>query len=181
MHPRSLLPVAAVALLAVGCGSSGSHSKGLQNFATAAYKYAACMRNHGVNMPDPVVINNATQHMIHQEIPAGMEHSPQFATAKKACRGILPAPGPNNHVGESPAQQRFREMHLLAFARCMRAHGVTSFPDPTVQGRLTLEMLAEAHVDIHTAGTKRAIVACAPSSGGIVTPAVVNQAENSTS
>jgi hypothetical protein len=30
---------------------------------------------------------------------------------------------------------------ILAFAKCLRSHGVTNFPDPTSQGQLTLEMV----------------------------------------
>lgn len=56
-----------------------------------------------------------------------------------ACGGGPPA-GPDPGSGQTPYQQ------ALAYARCMRSHGVPSFPDPTSQGLITY-----GPVDIHSA------------------------------
>ena len=56
-----------------------------------------------------------------------------------ACGGGPPAGfGPGS--GQTPYQQ------ALAYAQCMRSHGVASFPDPTSQGLITY-----GPVDIHSA------------------------------
>ena len=54
---------------------------------------------------------------------------PALRSAERACKVYLPpAGGPPPQVA---AQQR---RQALTFARCMRAHGVPSFPDPTFSG-----------------------------------------------
>ncbi|MFZ0378227.1 MAG: hypothetical protein WAL38_10400 [Solirubrobacteraceae bacterium] len=51
---------------------------------------------------------------------------PVLRSAERACKAYLPpAGGPPLKVR---AQQR---RHELAFARCMRAHGIPNFPDPS--------------------------------------------------
>ena len=56
-----------------------------------------------------------------------------------ACGGGPPA-GSGSGSGQTPYQQ------ALAYAQCMRSHGVPSFPDPTSQGLITY-----GPVDIHSA------------------------------
>ena len=54
---RTFALAAGVALLTAACGSSSPPKSGTQqNLASAAFAFAACMRNHGVaNFPDPHV------------------------------------------------------------------------------------------------------------------------------
>jgi hypothetical protein len=84
-----------LALLAAACGSSpGSPTAGQSsnNPATAAFKYASCMRNHGVSdFPDPQVTTSPGGVGVRQAVPAGAGLSPKFQTAQNTCRGILPA------------------------------------------------------------------------------------------
>ncbi|MGH8987381.1 MAG: hypothetical protein ACRDXC_02130 [Acidimicrobiales bacterium] len=93
-------------------GTSGSSTKrGL------GIEYAKCMHSHGVkDFPEtggPVKISPSS----------GLNPtSPTFRAASKACRSLLPRP--------SAAQQRQAEQNALKFSKCMRSHGVTSFPDP---------------------------------------------------
>jgi len=54
---------------------------------------------------------------------------PAVRHAERACKAYLPpAGGPPPIVA---AAQRHRQ---LVFARCLRAHGVPNYPDPTVPG-----------------------------------------------
>ena len=79
------------------------------------------MRAHGVtNFPDPGSGGGI-------QIPIGSGINPQapaFQSAQRACRKLLPGGGPSGHASE---QQKLR---MFAMSRCMRAHGVTDFPDP---------------------------------------------------
>jgi len=159
-----------LAPLAAGCGSNDTTTttsgNAAQNPAAAAYAYAVCMRTHGVpNFPDPHVSVSPGHAAVGFAVTPSQTGSPRFKSADKACAGILPAPA-------SPAQQRAeqqaRKRGLLAFARCARAHGLSGFPDPDQQGRLTLSMLSAAGVDIHSHTFLDAAKACVGVSGGVV-------------
>ncbi len=183
IKPRALrgLAIAILAPLAAGCGGSGkSHTTGSalsQNPAQAAFKYSACMRNHGVtNFPDPQVLNQNGEHAVRIQV-VGPKGSPQFQAAIKACQGILPAASGN---GPQPTaqQRRTRLADALSFASCMRSHGVTSFPDPTAQGDLSVEMVKAQGIDVHSPAVLRVVQACLPASHGALTPAKVEAALN---
>jgi hypothetical protein len=81
------------------------------------------MRSHGVsNFPDPSAGGNI------QISGSGINlDSPAFKAAQSACSKLLPGGGPAGH-GPPSAQARAQ---MLAVSECMRAHGVTGFPDPT--------------------------------------------------
>jgi hypothetical protein len=84
----------------------------------AAVAFARCMRQHGVNMPDP-----------NPDIDWSQEgRAPRWDAAWQACRQLLsPDPTPQN---SRPSPQELGQ--LRAFAVCMRAHGIDlSDPDPT--------------------------------------------------
>ena len=86
--------------------------------------YAKCMRSHGVpNFPDPSDSGGG--------FPLGGNgidtSSPAFNAARSGCEHLL-AGGP----GASQPSQSV-EAQLLAFSKCMRAHGVGGFPDPTTE------------------------------------------------
>ena len=85
--------------------------------------HARCMREHGVDMPDPTFGERGGVVMA-----AGDVDPEAFEAANEACGDILEElrssfepPGPEE-------QERQREQ-MLAFAQCMREHGV-DMPDP---------------------------------------------------
>ena len=80
------------------------------------------MRSHGVpNFPDPSHGGGGIQ------LPSGINpQSPAFQAAQKTCFKLLPGGGPGR--GQASESQK---LAMLKLSRCMRAHGVTSFPDPT--------------------------------------------------
>jgi hypothetical protein len=80
------------------------------------------MRSHGVpGFPDPSAGGG-----IHLT-PGSLLNpfSPSFKAAHAQCKKLLPGGGPPQGVSE---QQKER---LVQTSQCMRAHGVTGFPDPT--------------------------------------------------
>jgi hypothetical protein len=58
----------------------------------------------------------------------------------------------------------------------MRGHGATRFPDPTVQGQLTVEMVEAQGIDVHSPVFLRGVQSCLPASHGLLTPAAVANA-----
>ena len=164
----------AAAALCAGCGSSpapvpaGATTGGP---GAQAFAYARCMRQHGVvDFPDPKVTTSpgGGSVRIAMMAPASVGNSPAFKTADKACRGILPAPGSAHpdHTGPSPQV-------VLTFARCLRGHGLTGFPDPTAQGELTPQMISAAGVDVHSQQFVSAGKACVGVTHGRITVAEV--------
>jgi hypothetical protein len=175
--------ITGVALLAAGCGgsspntttNSNASSQPSGNPVTQAYRYAACMRNHGVsNFPDPQVSSSNGSTQISMMAKSG---SPNFKTAHDACKSILPAPS-NADLAEQAHQQQVRKADELSFALCMRDHGISGFPDPGPgpQGRLTLAMIQAAGVDLTAPQVRTAALACIPAAHGILTRAAVLQA-----
>jgi len=60
----------------------------------------------------------------------------------------------------------------------MRAHGIAGFPDPDLQGQLTLEMVRAAGIDLRSQGVLVAGKACAGASHGAISVADVEAAVN---
>ena len=87
--------------------------------ADQALEYVRCLRSHGVpNFPDPSPGGRLPN------IPSDIDTSaPAFRSAEAACARLIP--------GGSATQNESDKASLLALARCMRAHGVPNFPDPT--------------------------------------------------
>jgi hypothetical protein len=81
------------------------------------------MRAHGVSsFPDPSTSGGG----LRIRINAATGQAPAFQSAQKACRHLMPGGGT-----ASPAASAQAKAQLLQVAKCMRAHGVTGFPDPT--------------------------------------------------
>jgi hypothetical protein len=171
----ALPAIASLALLASGCGGSGTPagSGSSQNFSQAAFRYSACMRSNGItNFPDPVVSNGGNQISIHV---VGSKRDPRFRAAVQACSGILPAPT-GKGAGETAAQRRTRVADALSFARCMRGHNLPRFPDPNAHGDLSIETVQAQGINVHAPGFLQTVEACLPASHGALTPAKVREA-----
>ena len=104
--------------------------------AEAALQFAKCMRDHGVDVPDPVSIDSPggkTGGGVAIQINGGPNgsnpiDSTTLDAANKACQPIM-----ENAAGSfdppSPEEQEKAKEQALAFAKCMREHGV-DMPDP---------------------------------------------------
>jgi hypothetical protein len=167
-------------VILAGCGSS-SNSPGAatssQSAATSAgLKFSQCMRSHGVtSFPDPNSGGGGVGFRI--KIGSGVNPaSPVFQAAQKACRGDLPGGGPSTGTA-SPAAMA----HLFTISKCMRAHGITGFPDPTAHAptsptgySLVLDingaaLALPASLDVASPAFKQAAIVChfgGPGGGG---------------
>jgi hypothetical protein len=113
-------PFIVLALAACGGGgdSGGAGSSADQDRQEAALEYAKCMREHGVDFPDPV--NGRF------EFKGTPRDQRKMDEAQRACRHILEDAAPP--VDEE--QQAAEREAALEFAKCMRKHGI-DMPDPT--------------------------------------------------
>jgi hypothetical protein len=170
--PLAAAIAATVALVLAGCGGSstttptaggtagGSSSTSdaaapasaanSQNLQANALKFARCMRSHGVsNFPDPASDGQLTIKGTGINI-----HSPAFEGASTACQSLMPGGGgsPSGQKSDLSAAQG------LALAKCMRAHGVSNFPDPNAAGAI-----APGTVNLNAPQVKTALHACQPS------------------
>jgi hypothetical protein len=139
-----------LAIVVAGCGSSGSEGDGVAALETgastgsdsgsttpqqtdedpqeAALKWARCMREHGVDVPDPEVSNGRVT--VRPRVGKSIDRNKDsFKAAEKACGSPLGNAQPQ--LTEEDRQQMQETM--LAFAKCMRDHGI-DFPDPDFSG-----------------------------------------------
>lgn len=172
MQVRQLITLTAMTTLVaaplVGCGSRTPSSSGAgkpQSAAQAAFAFSRCMRDHGVsNFPDPQVSTNGGATSISQVAPASTVSSPAFRTAQKACAYLQPGPQRTSSSSHGPGKAA-----LLAFAGCLRGHGLAGFPDPTAQGQLTFPMIEQAGIAVHSPGFLSAARACVGTTHGAIT------------
>jgi hypothetical protein len=140
----ALAALLGIVLLAAACGGSspsaavanvGSTGTGETSPDTPAKAdptaFASCMRAHGVkDFPDPDSNGNImiTAGRSADGTRTGIDpNGPQFKAAMASCKQFAPNGGKPN-----PKAQAAMVKQALAFASCMRAHGVTGFPDPQV-------------------------------------------------
>jgi hypothetical protein len=104
-----------------------------------------------------------TQHGVLTKSPGGRgvimsDASPAQANAAlAACRTLMPGGGP---PALTPAQLAKRTQQLFVFSRCMRSHGVSSFPDPDSTGELPFDKIGA--LDTQTPHFYAAYTACRP-------------------
>lgn len=150
----SAVALAAAALSVAACGDSSGEGAGTTPSSPqdGALAFAACMRDHGVDMPDPKVTSDGKIQL--QGLQDGKGPAPEvFEQAQKACQSKLRA----GAEGMSPADRRQAAEQGLKFARCMREHGV-DFPDPNADGSIMLEKGSAA--DPESTAFRRAEKAC---------------------
>ncbi len=141
------------AVLAAGCGGSnspGAAGSGSSGVMAQGVAYARCMRSHGVSdFPDPAAIPGGG---VAFQINGGPgsdlnQNNPTFQAADHACRSLLPG---GDQVPPLSGQKLAAE---LKWARCMRSHGLPSFPDPNAQGAFDSSRFNDTSPAFQTART----------------------------
>ncbi len=135
MLPVRLMPAAmaaASALALAACGSGGGPIASAQTGSgpgPGAVVFAKCMRGHGVpQFPDPggTPPAGSSISILGAQLPPTINiKAPAFQSALNSCMKQFNAAHPRPPV--SAAQKA----SALKVARCIRAHGVPNFPDPT--------------------------------------------------
>ena len=120
----------------VGSNSSpngGSHSGSGGSQRDQLLAFSRCMRDHGIqDFPDP----DSNGGLALTGTPGGDldRNNPQFQAAQAACKHLLP------NGGQPPSDQDpQRREKRLAYAKCMRDHGIRDFPDPDSNGALSIQ------------------------------------------
>jgi hypothetical protein len=108
-------------------GDTGTTTTGSKDPQEAALEFTQCMREHGVDMPDPGPNGEL-------ELQVGPGNQAKVEQAQEACGHLME----NARPQVSEEQQNAMQDGLLAFARCMRQHGI-DMPDPVFGegGRVT--------------------------------------------
>jgi hypothetical protein len=126
LNPLSISTLVAVGcgLAVAACGSSAPNSSKSAAVASNGQRllaFSQCMRAHGVpKFPDP------TGRRIQIGPSTGVNPaSPAFQAAQKACGGL----GKGGPGGGTPTEAD--KLAMLNVSKCMRAHGLPNFPDPT--------------------------------------------------
>jgi uncharacterized protein (DUF305 family) len=109
--------------------SSGSGEASPKDRREAELKFAQCMRDHGVDMPDPV------NGRFDLKVKPGDQKNAE--EAQKSCGKILQNVAPRL----SEEQQAKMRQAALDYAKCMREHGI-DMADPQFQegGGMTMRM-----------------------------------------
>jgi hypothetical protein len=129
--------LACLALVAAACSSPAKTGTGAGPGSGSAkhseLAYSRCMRAHGITaFPDP---NAQGEIALNGDPGTALDpKSPQFKAANNACKSLLP---PRRTL--SPAQQAAARAQALKYSQCMRAHGISDFPDPDSQGGFQIQ------------------------------------------
>jgi hypothetical protein len=155
----AIIAAAGLTLLAAAC--SGSPSSGAADGAPAAegpantqwLPYAQCMRTNGLpGFPDPS--SSGKPHFPTAQ-QLGVSSS-RFQAAENACQRLQPGGG----SGPSQTQVQQYRNSMLIYARCMRAHGISNFPDPDSRGHINVGPGTD--VNVNTPQFQAAYRVCVP-------------------
>jgi hypothetical protein len=156
--PLDGLVAAALGLTACGSGTSSSNAGGTASTnvpPAKALAYARCIRVHGLtSFPDPVAAPGGGS-SFHMRVTPGSSlnpDSPRFQAANAACKAFSP------FDGLTPAQQAVANTKALRYSRCMRSHGIGSYPDPNGHG--TIQVASGSGIDPTAPGFQQAEHAC---------------------
>jgi hypothetical protein len=160
--------VAAVScgLAVAACGGSSTKPQSASSLYGPKSSPAAmsrCMRANGLsNFPDPrsgpdgggvgfpggLIVTSSDS----IDVMGTPFSGPAVAHAEKACKEYMPPSGP------PPTISTGQKAAMVASARCMRKHGVPSFPDPTFSG--TQITIGDGGANPDSPAFKRAAAAC---------------------
>jgi hypothetical protein len=123
-----MLAAVAAALTLGACGGNSGNggtntTSGADKAFQGALKFAQCMRQHGVDVPDPQRVGTGGIKLSggHMNI-----NDPKTKAAQSACQHYMNVGGGQT---VDPAKRAKLQQAALKYASCMRKHGV-NMPDP---------------------------------------------------
>lgn len=121
-------------------------------------RFAQCMREHGIDMPDPEVDD---QGRVKVQIGGGGDTGggnppgkDEAEAAQKECQQYLP------NGGEPPKMDPADVEKMRQFAKCMRENGIPDFPDPQPDGGMRVEFGQGTGIDPNSQTFKDAQAKC---------------------
>jgi hypothetical protein len=144
--------------------TAGDGASSEEEAQQAMLDFARCMREHGVDMPDPQFSEDGKGEFVAGG-PGGETDKTKLDEAKNACQSYLDK-ARSNAPPPDPAQVEEEKQKLLAFAQCMRDHGI-DFPDPQIStdgGGIQVQM-GGPNVDPESPAFQEASEACASEVG----------------
>ena len=158
--------VAGATLLAAACGGSSTETNTFAPGATyaQALAFAKCMRSNGVpQFPAP----DAQGNFNNTQVEALQNNNSQADNALHQCRSVLPNAGTGLTVEQIQQIQQQNLRNAVKAAHCMRAHGITSFPDPAgttqasgVNWQAVISAIQAGGLSLSTPSYEAAFMAC---------------------
>jgi hypothetical protein len=138
-------------------GSAAADTEQSGDTAEQMRRFAACMRENGIDMPDPEV--DGEGRVLMRGPGGGAEGGPpadreKFEAAQQACKQYLP------NGGEPPKMSAEDIEKARQFAKCMRENGVPNFPDPQPEGGIRIEGGPDSGIDPQSQAFKDARAKC---------------------
>jgi hypothetical protein len=156
-----------------GDGAAAADDEGETDPQQAMLDYSECMRDHGIDMPDPQFEEGGGGFIVNggpgSEDEGGPSFDPEseeFQAADEECSPILD--DAVSQIEIDPEQEAEMREQMLAFAECMREHGI-DMPDPTFDdnGRVTARVGSEdGSVPMDQDAMQEAAQACQEEVGG---------------
>jgi hypothetical protein len=137
-------------------GSSGTETNASaatteQDPEEAALEFAKCMREHGIDVPDPGPNGE-------MRLTIGPGQEAKMEKAQEACGHLME----NARPRLTEEQQSVMQDAMLAFAKCMREHGI-DMPDPEFgEGGRVTQRARRGQLDPDSAKFREAQKACEP-------------------
>jgi hypothetical protein len=156
MTRRLALAAAALSLLA-GCGAEkqAPSEPAADKNKQALLDYAKCMRENGIDMPDPQFDGGRVT--MRAGGPGQKMDPDKMRVAEQACAKYQEAIEPPEMSDEDRAE--FKKA-ALENARCMRENGVPDFPDPSFDENGGAQMRITKELSPDSAAFQKAAKAC---------------------
>jgi hypothetical protein len=115
--------------------TAGAEDVQTGDMAEQMRKFAACMRENGIDMPDPEVDGEGRVVMRGPGGGGGPEPDREkVEAAQQACKKYLP------NGGEPPKLSAEDMEKARQHSKCMRENGVPNFPDPQPDGGMQIQV-----------------------------------------
>jgi hypothetical protein len=134
----------------------------------AMLAFTECMRDHGIDMPDPQKANTSTGGAKGGGAVIAVDgdpNDPTFKKANEACEPLMA--NVRSELDDDPERLAEMKQQMLDFAQCMRDQGI-DMPDPTFDenGRVKINMAPGEEVERDTDAFNAAAEACNQGEGG---------------
>lgn len=143
---RRLLLLASICLTAAALAACGGSSNSSTSTTTAAggstgptaaqiqarVNLAKCVRSHGIDVPDSAATGRTVGPRVELAQLINKYGETAVQNALNACHADLVAAFPALNL--TPAQIAQRRQQVLRFVECLRSHGVSGLPDPSLNG-----------------------------------------------